>query len=115
MDPTPLPLSTGDHLDRNVNSRAGPPERSLPRWIGPLLWVVSVVAIFGPFLVFPVTREAGSNAGDETSLVAILRAFNRALTATGWGDGGRLLIWGFAGTALIGAMTLLWIAFVDEG
>ncbi len=78
------------------------------------MWVLAIVAILGPFLVLPVTLEAGEDAGDEVSLARIARAFHRALAATGWNESARMLVWGVAGVALLGAFSLLWVAFSDD-
>jgi hypothetical protein len=90
--------------------RQGPPP-----WFGRALWGIALVAILGPFLVFPVPIEAGRNAGDTAPLARIVRAFDRALAVTAWGDGARLLVWSSAGVALVAAFALLWLAFSDEG
>lgn len=104
-DPRPEVVRVGD------DSRGA---RRPPAWLGRALWVLAVVAILGPFLVFPVTLEAGDNAGDEVALARIVRSFDRTLAATGWGETARLLVWLAAGLALIAAFSLLWVAFADE-
>jgi len=103
------PVGVGQAVAEERSSRRPPP------WLGRTLWALAVVAILGPFIVFPVTLGAGDDAGDEVRLAAILGSFNRTLAATGWGDLMRVLVWLSAGLALVAAFALLWVAFADEG
>ena len=110
--PAAEPADPGRREDLAVPDRG--PGVIPPRWIGRTLWVLAIVAILGPFLVLPVTLEAGEDAGDEVSLARIARAFHRALASTGWNEPARMVIWGVAGVALLGAFSLLWVAFSDD-
>lgn len=80
---------------------------------GRVLWAVSVAAIVIPFLFFPVSIEAGVNRNTERPLGAVLRAFDRALAATGYTDIIRMLVWLLATLTLVSALVLLWIVMSD--
>jgi hypothetical protein len=78
-------------------------------WVGVLAAGLAIVAGW-LFAAGSVTIGAGDSEGFSRRVDAIVRAADRALAATGWGDPWRFAVWTCGiGTLLLG-LVLVWVA-----